>query len=168
MGHMKKAYTVFFCSILASLALLTGCSSENNNGKRVYADSVGVAKSQDAAPAENAASSAETASSEGKQDAATLKIAAANVVKNESGAVLYNPNEKYGSLWESDLFNDSRFKLKIKLSASEKKEAKILARSFESHMERGKYFMHYLLSELKARNPPGSLRAAPVRALVLL
>lgn len=162
MGLMKKAYTVFFCSILASLALLTGCSSENNSSKHAYNDSVGVAKSQDLAAADRASSSTEGTSSEDKQDKAPLTIAAANVVKNESGAVLYNPNEKYGSLWKSDLFNDSRFKLKIKLTASEKKEAKILARSFESHMERGKYFMHYLLSELKARDLPAELAAIPL------
>ena len=164
MGSIKKAYTVFFCSILTSWALLVGCSSENHSDKLSYDDSVGVAKSEAApAAAEPVAETTAAAAPEAaEQPQAQLTITANNVVKTESGTVLYNPNKKYGSLWESDLFDDSRFKLKIKLNAEEKKEAKILARSFEAHMERGKYFMHYLLSELKARNLPAELAAIPL------
>ncbi len=173
MGIIKQAFTVLFCSLLASGALLVGCSSENNSDKR-YDEAVGVAKTQpqteEKAAASSSAASADASASAPSAAAqvsdasapAPLQISANNVVKNDSGKVLYNPNKKYGSLWESELFSDQRFQLKIKLSASEQKEAKILARSFESHMERGKYFMHYLLSELKARNLPAELAAIPL------
>lgn len=81
--------------------------------------------------------------------------------KNVDGK-LYDPSREYGSLWNSELFNEERFKLKIKLNAREQKEAKKLARSFETHMERATLFMHYLLSELKRRNLPAELAALPL------
>lgn len=132
MVRIKKAYTVFLCSFIASCSfLLMGCSSESNK-IAAYNSAENIAKDSKA------------------------------VVRSESGKVLYNPSQKYGSLWQSDLFAPERFKLKVKLSKAEKKEADYLALSFESHMERGKYFMHYLLSELKARNLPAELAAIPL------
>lgn len=74
----------------------------------------------------------------------------------------YDPSREYGSLWNSELFNADRFKLKIKLNAQEQKEAKKVARSFEAHMDRATLFMHYLLSELKKRNLPAELAALPL------
>lgn len=70
--------------------------------------------------------------------------------------------DKYGSLWKSDLFSEDRFKLNIKLTAKEQAEAKVLARSFEGHMEKAEVFMHFLLSELKKRDLPAELAALPM------
>lgn len=70
--------------------------------------------------------------------------------------------EAVGSLWHSDLFNPSRFMLDIKLTDAEKKEAKKLVNSFESHMAKGAPFMHHLLTELKKRNLPVELVALPL------
>ena len=81
----------------------------------------------------------------------------ATVNKNQTykteSSVVVNRNSS-GSLWNSDLFNPSRFMLNIKLTEAEKKEAKRLVNSFESHMEKGAPFMHHLLTELKNRNLP--------------
>ena len=52
--------------------------------------------------------------------------------------------------------------LNIKLTEAEKKEAKRLVNSFESHMEKGAPFMHHLLTELKNRNLPVELVALPL------
>lgn len=89
----------------------------------------------------------------------------ATVSKNQS----YNTEsfvninrEAVGSLWHSDLFNPSRFMLDIKLTDAEKKEAKKLVNSFESHMAKGAPFMHHLLTELKKRNLPVELVALPL------
>lgn len=71
-------------------------------------------------------------------------------------------NIHYGSLWNSELFNDSRFMLDITLKNSEKVEARRLSRSFEPHMEDSTLFMHYLLTELKKRNLPLELAALPL------
>lgn len=89
-------------------------------------------------------------------------VTEATQVTKSAEELLFNPSKEYGSLWESDLFADDRFTLKIKLSDSEKREAKKLARSFESHMDRAKIFMHYLLTELEARNLPAELAAVPL------
>lgn len=77
-------------------------------------------------------------------------------------STIYDPNREYGSLWNSELFNAERFKMNIKLSQKELKEAKRVARSFEDHMDRASLFMHYLLSELKKRNMPAELAALPL------
>ena len=67
-----------------------------------------------------------------------------------------------GSLWNSELFNPSRFTLNIKLTPAEKKEASLVVRSFEAHMRTGALFMHHLLTELKKRNLPVELVALPL------
>ena len=89
----------------------------------------------------------------------------ATVNKNQTykteSSVVVNRNSS-GSLWNSDLFNPSRFMLNIKLTEAEKKEAKRLVNSFESHMEKGAPFMHHLLTELKNRNLPVELVALPL------
>lgn len=92
---------------------------------------------------------------------AKVKIADKRSAKNVE-QMTYDPNRDYGSLWNSELFNADRFKLNIKLTSLEKKEAKKVARSFESHMERATLFMHYLLTELKNRNLPAELAALPL------
>ncbi len=66
------------------------------------------------------------------------------------------------SLWNSELFNDSRFGLNIELTARERKEAHKLSKSFESHMENSSLFMYYLLDELNKRNMPIELAALPL------
>lgn len=90
------------------------------------------------------------------------QVASATATAKSADELLFNPSKEYSSLWESDLFADDRFTLKIKLDAAEKREAKKLARSFESHMDRAKIFMHYLLTELKNRNLPAELAAVPL------
>lgn len=70
--------------------------------------------------------------------------------------------DKVGSLWNSELFNDSRFKLDIKLTPREQKEARLMARNFEAHMQSSTLFMYHLLSELKQRNMPIELAALPL------
>ncbi|MCR5085169.1 MAG: transglycosylase SLT domain-containing protein [Succinivibrionaceae bacterium] len=67
-----------------------------------------------------------------------------------------------GSLWHSDLYNDARFTLNIRLSEGERREARQLARSFSSHLNDGRFFMHHLLSELKAHNLPIELAVIPL------
>lgn len=67
-----------------------------------------------------------------------------------------------GSLWNSELFNESRFLLDLKLTASEKQEAKRMAKNFEAHMEASSLFMYHLLLELKKRNLPVELAALPM------
>lgn len=72
------------------------------------------------------------------------------------------PAVEDSSLWNSELFNDNRFTLDIKLNARERKEAHRLARSFEAHMENSSLFMYHLLTELKERNLPIELAALPL------
>lgn len=136
-GMIKKTFTVLLSSFLV-LSLLVGCSSE----------SVTEHKNLASGPIGNAVLDSKT------HDSTKVKLAIEDLY--------YNPNKNYGSLWSSDLFNEKRFKLNIKLNKEEQKEAKLLARSFESHMERGKVFMHYLLTELKERNLPAELAAVPL------
>lgn len=136
-GMIKKTFTVLLSSFLV-VSFLVGCSSESVNDNKSLAVS----------SFSNAALDAKTHD--------TNKVALA--IED----LYYNPNKEYGSLWNSELFNDKRFMLDIKLNKEEQKEAKILARSFEAHMERGKFFMHYLLTELKERNLPAELAAIPL------
>ena len=94
-------------------------------------------------------------------NAAVFSNSNQSALKNQLQSSI-SSNVKHGSLWNSELFNDSRFMLDIKLSKAEKKEAKKLARSFEPHMKSSTLFMHYLLSELKKRNLPLELAALPM------
>lgn len=132
---IKKTFTVLLSSLVV-LAFLVGCSSESVKDSQTLSNSnltTDVVKTH---------------------DTSKVKVAIEDLY--------YNPNKEYGSLWNSELFNEDRFKLKIKLNKAEHKEAKVLARSFEAHMERGKVFMHYLLTELKERNLPAELAAVPL------
>lgn len=140
---IKKAFTVILCSAVA--CFLAACSSEQ------------AVTSKDSAVA-----------SKGESIIAKSEVASIKAGQSTSKAELdvtelyYNPSKEYESLWQSDLFTKDRFTMNVKLSVPERKEAKRLARSFESHMERGKVFMHYLLTELKARNLPAELAAVPL------
>lgn len=182
----NKTTSVFLSSILVAL-FVTGCSSENIGDKKDFNQQQTVERTDSGTESAKAATAAAVAASAGASAASTNAAAAqekegavrgAVKATSKEGApdaelarlaeqveqknVVYDPNKKYGSLWDSDLFNDKRFMLKIKLSAKEKKEAKILARSFEAHMSRAKLFMYYLLNELKERNLPAELAAVPL------
>ncbi len=78
----------------------------------------------------------------------------------------YNAQDSYQfgtrSLWNSEFYNDRRFTLNIKLTAEEKKEARKWARTFGIHINDGKLFMQYLLSELKSHNMPVELAVIPI------
>lgn len=67
-----------------------------------------------------------------------------------------------GSLWDSELFDEERFMMNIRLNQAERREAKRLSRSFTVHMQKSELLMHYLLSELKKRNLPIELAAVPL------
>lgn len=147
---IKKTFWVILSSILM-VSTIVGCSNSDTNQKTALqqnADNSGVT----------------TALNEQKllNELNTDKTQVQPNVSRDITKKGYSPNKNYGSLWNSELFNESRFQLNIKLNASEKKEARILARSFESHMERSKLFMYYLLSELKERNLPIELAAIPL------
>lgn len=66
------------------------------------------------------------------------------------------------SVWESDLYDDSRFKLDIKVSEQERKIAKSFARTFVRRLKDGNIYIHYLLSELKKNDLPIELVAIPM------
>lgn len=91
-------------------------------------------------------------------DQITLALNAAPIM----GEINKTPQEEPGSLWNSELFNADRFKLDLKLTDRERREAKSLVSSFESHMEASSLFMYHLLSELKERNLPLELAALPL------
>lgn len=78
----------------------------------------------------------------------------------ESFAEVFNHHE--ASLWDSDLFDDSRFMLDIKLTATEKKDAAKLSRSFTAHMQKSELFMYHLLTQLDERELPLELAAIPL------
>lgn len=139
---IKNTISVFLSSVLF-LVFVVGCSSESSNDKEAFSQSVDLAEVN--------------ATLKGK-DGIDGRTGVASDLANDQ----YDPYHKYGSLWNSELFNNERFKLKIMLTAAERKEARVLARSFESHMSRATLFMHYLLSELKARNLPAELAAIPL------
>lgn len=89
----------------------------------------------------------------------------ATVNKNQIYSAENSVNVNYGasgSLWNSELFNPSRFMLNIKLTKDEQREAKRVVSSFESHMAKGAPFMYHLLTELKDRNLPVELVALPL------
>lgn len=156
LGRMiKKTFLVFLSSVLF-LAFAVGCSSEGSSEKSAMKQSVAFSEMNEALMAQGGT---ENTSVDGRTGAAATSgntsFAAASKAK-------FDPYQKYGSLWNSELFNDERFKLKIILTPAEKKEARILSRSFESHMDRAKLFMHYLLTELKERNLPVELAAIPL------
>lgn len=168
---IKRTFVVFLSTLLLVLGLV-GCSSENAGQKLALSSTVTAATdaqegTEDSEQQVDTLTSAQAAATTESSETTAQNTAA---VDGMSGAAALNPEaqarpqklKEYGSLWQSDLFADSRFQLNIKLTPSEKKEAKILARSFESHMERAKPFMHYLLTELKARNLPVELAAIPL------
>lgn len=86
--------------------------------------------------------------------------------KNEGTALTVNEkvtDEKYSeSIWNSKLFDESRFMLNIKLTKQEQKDAKVLAKSFNSHMENSELFLYHLLTELNNRELPLELAALPL------
>lgn len=143
---IKKTFLVFLSSVLF-LVFAVGCSSEGSGDKSAFKQSVDLEEVNAALKGKET----ENTSVDGRTGAAP------SVASNQ-----YDPYQRYGSLWNSELFNDERFKLNITLTPSEKKEARVLSRSFESHMDRAKLFMHYLLSELKERNLPVELAAIPL------
>lgn len=98
-----------------------------------------------------------TRMAEQKTTESQLSVTAASVPQ-----VREHIEEEQGSLWNSELFNDSRFMLSDKLTVREEREARKLARGFESHMEMSSLFMYHLLSELKERNMPLELAALPL------
>ncbi len=75
-------------------------------------------------------------------------------------------NEEYsnnvGSVWDSSLIDESRFKINVKLTNAEEKWAKANARSLATHLERGSHFVHYLLVKLKEYDLPVELMAIPI------
>lgn len=108
-----------------------------------------------------------TACSSSKSDLAHQSLSATGVTASVSvkatpirEAATAKPESH--SLWNSELFNDSRFQLNIQLTEREKKEAKKMARNFEAHMDSSSLFMYHLLSELKKRNLPVELAALPL------
>ena len=143
---IKKTFLVFLSSVLF-LVFAVGCSSEGSGDKSAFKQSVDLEEVNAALKGKET----ENTSVDGRTGAAS------SVASNQ-----YDPYQRYGSLWNSELFNDERFKLNVILTPSEKKEARVLSRSFESHMDRAKLFMHYLLSELKERNLPVELAAIPL------
>ena len=143
---IKKTFLVFLSSVLF-LVFAVGCSSEGSGDKSAFKQSVDLEEVNAALKGKET----ENTSVDGRTGAAS------SVASNQ-----YDPYQRYSSLWNSELFNDERFKLNVILTPSEKKEARVLSRSFESHMDRAKLFMHYLLSELKERNLPVELAAIPL------
>lgn len=85
-----------------------------------------------------------------------------NNLENQLFETTRVPSAENSSLWNSELFNDRRFTLDIKLNSREQNEARRLARSFEAHMKNSSLFMHYLLTELNERNMPIELAALPL------
>lgn len=161
-GMIKKTFLVVFSSILL-VVFGVGCSSENTGSKNSPKVAVEQVQGESASSAVLAHDAASNLTYGADVDSVDGMSGAALTQKGEKAlSKKYDPNKEYGSLWQSDLFADDRFQMKIKLTALEKKEAKVLARSFESHMERSKMFMHYLLSELQERNMPAELAALPL------
>lgn len=77
-------------------------------------------------------------------------------------SLAFNKFRQSESLWDSELFNDSKFKLNIRLNKEQQAQAQKLAYSFEKHMDRSALLMHYLLSEINKRNLPIELVALPM------
>ena len=157
---IHKSFTVLLSSLF-SLLIISGCSSDRNNNAAVETmveKTPDVQSMSGSADHNSDSSSSEKSSDNSSEHSKSADMTAAVVLEDP----YYNSSKEYGSLWKSDLFDSSRFTMKINLNDAERKEARILARSFESHMGRGKVFMHYLLSELKARNLPAELAAVPL------
>ena len=74
----------------------------------------------------------------------------------------YNDNIYSGSVWDSSLIDESRFKLDIKLTKAEESWAKKNAVSLATHLKEGSPFVHYLLVKLKERDLPVELMAIPL------
>ena len=79
-----------------------------------------------------------------------------------SGTAPARPAPSESSLWDSELFSESRFMMGIRPSAAERKTARELARSFTRHMQKSELYMHYLLTQLKERGLPLELAAVPL------
>lgn len=148
-GVMIKKTLLVLVSSLTVVLLAVGCTSSDTEQERALNQD----SQQTAAALKGDAFNATTLSKEALAKQVADSLAQTN---------LYDSRKDYGSIWNSDLFNDDRFQMNIKLKPNEQKEAKVLARSFEKHMERSKMFMHYLLTELKERNLPLELAAVPL------
>ena len=74
----------------------------------------------------NSDSSSSEKSSDNKSEHSKSADMSAAVVLEDP---YYNSSKEYGSLWKSDLFDSSRFTMKINLNDAERKEARILALS---------------------------------------
>ena len=114
---IKKTFLVFLSSVLF-LVFAVGCSSEGSGDKSAFKQSVDLEEVNAALKGKET----ENTSVDGRTGAAS------SVASNQ-----YDPYQRYGSLWNSELF-----------------------------MDRAKLFMHYLLSELKERNLPVELAAIPL------
>lgn len=145
---IKKISSVCMSSLLVVLSVV-GCSTDTRPALNHNIEQAQVAAVLNQGVNDSAL----------KQDS---KTTADNRSAKNVDNTLYDPNQDYGSLWNSELFNADRFKMNIKLSPKELKEAKRVARSFEAHMDRASLFMHYLLTELKQRNLPAELAALPL------
>jgi hypothetical protein len=91
---------------------------------------------------------------------------AENYIKSDAESVMTesdNYSNKYaGSVWDSRLIDESRFKLNIKLTRDEERWARKNARSLATHLKQGSAFVHYLLVELDKKDLPVELMAIPL------
>ena len=154
---MIKKISLALFSLTSVLFFAAGCSTISSGDKKDYNNLVEAQQAAAAIGSKVISKEGATVDLQGLSEQLASQDSAANADFSEEAQV-----QKFGSLWKSDLFSAKRFKLKVALTAAEQKEAKILSRSFEQHMERAKPFMHYLLTALKERNLPAELAAVPL------
>ncbi len=93
---------------------------------------------------------------------ASSRLGAQTDAQNSAYQRMLKEKEESMSVWESDLFDESRFQLRFTPTASEKREAKQFARTLQTHLKEGNVYIHHLLSRLKDYNLPVELAAIPL------
>lgn len=66
------------------------------------------------------------------------------------------------SVWETDLADESRFTLNLKLNKQEKALARKFARTITHNLQRNDVYVHYLLTKFKEHDVPLELAAIPL------
>ena len=66
------------------------------------------------------------------------------------------------SVWETDLADESRFTLNLKLNNQEKALARKFARTITHNLQRNDVYVHYLLTKFKEHDVPLELAAIPL------
>ena len=70
------------------------------------------------------------------------------------------------SVWETDLADESRFTLNLKLNNQEKALARKFARTITHNLQRNDVYVHYLLTKFKEHDVPLELAAIPLLRVV--